>query len=107
MPCPRLRCRRRLHSRNGFSILPNLMASPVSLGLQDRSKAMSTTGRNKEEGFVLVTVACILVALLAFVALGIDVGVLYGARTSAQEVADAAALAGAFTFITQPTASQP
>ena len=68
---------------------------------------MSTTGRNKEEGFVLVTVACILVALLAFVALAVDVGVLYGARTSTQEVADAAALAGAFTFINNPTASQP
>jgi hypothetical protein len=52
-------------------------------------------------------VAVILVALLAFVALGVDVGLLYGARTSAQEVADAAALAGAFTFINNPTASQP
>src|SRR5262252_4519092 len=68
---------------------------------------MSTKRRSKEEGFVLVTVACILVALVAFVALGVDIGVLYGARTSAQEVADAAALAGAYTFITQPTASQP
>jgi hypothetical protein len=68
---------------------------------------MSTKDRNKEEGFVLVTVACILVALLAFLALAIDVGELYAARTSAQEVADAAALAGAFTFINNPTASQP
>lgn len=68
---------------------------------------MSTTGRNKEEGFVLVTIAIILVALFAFVALAIDIGVLYAARTSAQEVADAAALAGAFTFINNPTASQP
>lgn len=68
---------------------------------------MSRKDRNREEGFVLVTVAIILVALLAFVALATDVGVLYAARTSAQEVADAAALAGAFTFINNPTASQP
>jgi hypothetical protein len=68
---------------------------------------MSTKGRTKEEGFVLVTIAIILVALLAFVALAIDIGVLYAARTSAQEVADAAALAGAFTFINNPLAPQP
>ena len=63
--------------------------------------------QKKEKGFVLVMVAFFLVALLGFAALAVDIGVLYGAKTSAQEVADAAALAGAFTFINNPTAPQP
>jgi hypothetical protein len=65
------------------------------------------TRKEKQEGFVLVVVAILLVALAGFVALGVDVGALYSARTSAQEVADAAALAGAFTFVNNPTAPQP
>jgi putative Flp pilus-assembly TadE/G-like protein len=68
---------------------------------------VKTRNDNKDEGFVLVVVAVMLVVILGFVALGVDVGVLYGAKTSAQEVADAAALAGAFTFINNPTAVQP
>ena len=52
-----------------------------------------------QEGFVLVVVAVLLFALIGFLGLAIDIGVLYSARTSAQGVADAAALAGAFTFI--------
>jgi Flp pilus assembly protein TadG len=63
--------------------------------------------RRNEEGFVLVIVAVFLVALIGFLAIAVDVGLLYGARTSAQQIADAAALAGAFTFISSPTASQP
>src|SRR5688572_27257852 len=61
----------------------------------------------KREGFILVVVALVLVALVGFVALGVDVGVLYSARAAAQAAADSAALAGAFTFISQPSASQP
>jgi Tfp pilus assembly protein PilX len=61
----------------------------------------------KQEGFVLVAVAALLVVLVGFVALGVDIGVLYDARTSAQEIADSAALAGAFTFINNPKAVQP
>jgi hypothetical protein len=68
---------------------------------------MTTKRQNQEEGFVLVTLAIVLVVLIGFVALAVDVGVLYGARTSAQAVADAAALGGAFTFINNPTAVQP
>ena len=68
---------------------------------------MKVETTKKEEGFVLVMVAVCLVMLLAFVALAVDVGVMYSARTSAQEVADAAALAGALTFINIPTAVQP
>src|SRR5262249_53083091 len=45
-------------------------------------------------------------ALLALAALAIDMGMLYTARTSAQHSADAAALAGAFTF-QNPAAAQP
>jgi Putative Flp pilus-assembly TadE/G-like len=70
-------------------------------------KARTRQARKKQEGFVLLVVAAILVALIGFVALGVDVGALYSARTSAQEIADAAALAGAFTFINNPTAPQP
>jgi Flp pilus assembly protein TadG len=47
-----------------------------------------------------------LVVLFVFAALAIDLGIAYTARTSAQHAADAAALAGAYTF-QNPTASQP
>ena len=65
---------------------------------------MKRTNTEGQEGFVLVVIAGILIVLIGFVALGVDTGVLYSARTSAQQVADAAALAGAFTFINNPTA---
>jgi Flp pilus assembly protein TadG len=65
---------------------------------------MNRNNRKAQEGFVLVIVAGILIVLIGFVALGVDTGVLYSARTSAQQVADAAALAGAFTYINNPTA---
>src|SRR5262245_61891278 len=65
---------------------------------------MKRTNTEGQQGFVLVVVAGILVVLIGFVALGVDTGALYSARTSAQQVADAAALAGAFTFVNNPTA---
>src|SRR5215510_5953719 len=68
---------------------------------------MKTRTSKEQEGFILVVVAAILIVLIGFVALGVDTGALYSARTSAQEVADAAALAGAFTFINDPLAAQP
>lgn len=55
--------------------------------------------RKDENGFVIVTLALLLVVLCGFTALAVDVGVLYSARTQAQGAADAAALAGATTFI--------
>ncbi|PYR91314.1 MAG: hypothetical protein DMG19_04515, partial [Acidobacteria bacterium] len=61
----------------------------------------------KQKGFVLVVLALLLVVLIGFLALAVDIGVLYSARTSAQEVADAAALAGAFTFINDTQSPQP
>jgi hypothetical protein len=48
-----------------------------------------------------------LIVLVGFVALGVDTGALYSARTSAQEIADAAALAGAFTYIKDPENASP
>lgn len=55
--------------------------------------------KKEPKGFVLVTVALVLVVLIGFVALGVDVGVVYSGRTAAQAAADAGALAGAFTWV--------
>ncbi len=68
---------------------------------------MNKNASKKQEGFVLVIVAALLVALIGVLALAIDIGILYSARTSAQGVADAAALAGAFTFINDTQSPQP
>jgi Flp pilus assembly protein TadG len=54
----------------------------------------------------IAMVALCIVVFFAMAALAIDLGILYTARTSAQHAADAAALAGAFTF-TNPVAPQP
>lgn len=60
-----------------------------------------------EDGYVLVVVAGVLIILLGFAALAVDVGMIYGAHTSAQRAADAAALGGAYTFVSSPTAIDP
>ncbi len=60
-----------------------------------------------QKGYVIVTTAVLLVVLLGFGALAVDVGLLYSARTAAQRAADAAALAGAFTFVVNPASAQP
>src|SRR5438094_10624960 len=65
---------------------------------------MNMNTSKKQEGFVLAVLAIVLVALVGFLALAIDIGVLYSARTSAQGVADAAALAGAYTYVANPGA---
>lgn len=52
-----------------------------------------------ERGSVSVIVAISMSALLALLALGIDLGALFDARSEAQRVADAAALAGASAFL--------
>src|SRR5207249_8451002 len=69
---------------------------PVRSRPEDDLMNMNTS--KKQEGYVVIVVAALLAALTGFLALAVDIGVLYSARTSAQEVADAAALAGAFTF---------
>lgn len=63
--------------------------------------------RNRESGLTIPMAALFMVILIVMLALAVDVGVLYTARTSAQHAADAAALAGAFTYVTNPTASNP
>src|SRR5437764_14617711 len=52
----------------------------------------------RRDGAVLPLVTVCLVALLGFVALAIDVGMMAVARTQAQSAADVAALAGARTL---------
>jgi Flp pilus assembly protein TadG len=52
----------------------------------------------KDSGYILVTVAILLFVLLMFVAIGVDVGVLYASRAQSQRAADAGALAGAYVF---------
>jgi Flp pilus assembly protein TadG len=61
----------------------------------------------KNDGYIIVTLAILLFVLLGFSALAVDLGMMYSARSSAQRAADAAALAGAFTFIVDPTSPQP
>ncbi len=63
--------------------------------------------KQQDEGYVIVVVAALIAILLAFAAFAVDFGILYGARTSLQRAADAAALAGASTFILEPNAAQP
>jgi Flp pilus assembly protein TadG len=67
----------------------------------------AASSRRGEEGYVIVTVALLLVVLCAFGALAVDIGLLLGARTSAQRAADSGALAGAFSFVANPLAPQP
>ncbi|MDO8972299.1 MAG: pilus assembly protein TadG-related protein, partial [Saprospiraceae bacterium] len=57
-----------------------------------------------EKGQILVLLAVGLVGLLAFVALAIDGGMIYFDRRSAQNAADAAALAGAYVLARDPLA---
>lgn len=67
-----------------------MTASAVGARLRDR------------RGTVLVLVAVSMTAMLALVALAVDVGLLYAARGEAQNAADAAALAGAGSFLEAP-----
>ncbi|HKY59821.1 MAG TPA: pilus assembly protein TadG-related protein, partial [Gemmatimonadota bacterium] len=55
-----------------------------------------------ERGSTIVFVTLSMTALLSIMALAVDVGMLYDVRTEAQRTADAAALAGAGTFVMDP-----
>ena len=55
--------------------------------------------RKQERGVTLPLVALFIVVLFAMASLAVDLGIIYTARTSAQHAADAAALAGAWTFV--------
>jgi len=59
---------------------------------------ISDTRRSRQQGMTLPLVAVFIVVLFVAAALAIDLGIAYTARTSAQHAADAAALAGAWTF---------
>ena len=52
-----------------------------------------------ERGSVTVMVALTVMALMGVLALGVDLGALFNARSEAQRAADAAALAGASAFL--------
>jgi hypothetical protein len=62
-----------------------------------------------EEGATLAVTAVIIAAVMATLALAVDLGMLRTARAEAQRAADAAALAGAaeFIYITPPAAAVP
>ncbi|TAN24287.1 MAG: hypothetical protein EPN33_00520 [Acidobacteria bacterium] len=62
--------------------------------------------RRRQEGVTVVLMALVLTALCGMAALAVDVGVLLSAKNAAQNAADAAALAGAFTFL-DPASVQP
>src|SRR6266516_59067 len=74
----------------------HLEASPMSYEFHTSRFSMGSRKNNSivrkdnEGGYVLVTVAVLLFVLVAFMALAIDTGVLFGARTSSQGAADAA-----------------
>ncbi|HXV59762.1 MAG TPA: pilus assembly protein TadG-related protein [Vicinamibacteria bacterium] len=70
-------------------------------------KALVNRWRRRERGYVIVTVALVLFVLCGFVAFALDWGLVLSARTASQRAADSGALAGAFTFVTQPFSPQP
>lgn len=75
------------HTRNRTGRLRALRSIPRALWASD------------ERGSVVVMVALSMTALVALLALGIDLGALFNARSEAQRTADAAALAGASAFL--------
>jgi Flp pilus assembly protein TadG len=75
------------HARNRAGRRPALRSTPRALWASD------------EQGSVVVMVALSMTALIALLALGIDLGALFNARSEAQRTADAAALAGASAFL--------
>ena len=74
--------------------------SPQGRRVRSRyTSARTPLWRRDERGSVTVTVALAMTALIAMLALGIDLGGLFDARAEAQRAADAAALAGASAFL--------
>jgi len=63
---------------------------------------MNRSRIRNERGSTIVLVAVALTGLLSVVALAVDLGMLFTARSEAQRVADASALAGAGSFIEAP-----
>ncbi|MEX2471534.1 MAG: pilus assembly protein TadG-related protein [Gemmatimonadota bacterium] len=71
----------------------------MSDSMQNERKTLWRRWRSDQRGSVSVIVALSMSALLALLALGIDLGALFDARSEAQRAADAAALAGASAFL--------
>jgi Flp pilus assembly protein TadG len=69
---------------------------------QQLFRRLSASLPTDERGATAAFVAASIFMLLGMVALAVDLGVLLGARTDSQRVADAAALAGAASFLTLP-----
>lgn len=67
--------------------------------LESGEFSMHKPFRSDERGSVMVVVALTLAGLMGIIALGVDLGALFNARSEAQRAADAAALAGASAFL--------
>ena len=78
------------------------MSNSIGDGLRTRRFGPVTSWRlwaSDERGSATVIVALTMAGLIALLALGIDLGALFNARSEAQRAADAAALAGASAFL--------
>jgi uncharacterized membrane protein YgcG len=78
------------------------MNNSIGDGLRNRRIRPAMLWRawaSDERGSATVIVALTITGLMALLALGIDLGALYNARSEAQRAADAAALAGASAFL--------
>jgi uncharacterized membrane protein YgcG len=78
------------------------MNKSIRDGLRNRRTRPAVSWRSwasDERGSATVIVALTMTGLIALLALGIDVGALFNARSEAQRAADAAALAGASAFL--------
>ena len=78
------------------------MNKSIVNGLRNRRSRAATSWRawvSDEGGSATVIVALTMAGLIALLALGIDLGALFNARSEAQRAADAAALAGASAFL--------
>lgn len=60
-----------------------------------------------QRGIASVLFAILLLGIIGFAAMALDIGLLYSQRTQLQRAADAGALAGAFTFVTDAFAADP
>ena len=77
--------------------------SPVRRSFaQQLCRRLSASLPTDESGATAAFVAVGMFMMLGMVALAVDLGVLLGARTDSQRVADASALAGAASFLTLP-----
>src|SRR5262245_7682150 len=65
-----------------------------------------TTKHANDSGYIIVMVAVFLVFMLALVALAVDLGLAYGARTQNQAAADSGALGAAAEWVLNSTATK-